>query len=246
MKKEHGITVAVVLFLWLILAYVIHNDILLPYPHQVLLYLYENIFTFQFWMSIGITILRTSRGFLFSLILALVFSICSFLNKKFYCFLEPIYIILKTIPNVSYIILALIWLGAEGSVSLVTFMILFPVFFNGFFNHLQNQNSDIIDATKIYADTTWNTFRFWLFPELEGEILQTGKTASSLGFKVGIMAEILGQVRVGIGRSIQFNRLDLNTSGIFAWTLVVILISLLFDSIFQILERRRKQKELGF
>lgn len=245
MKKEHLVTILLLLVVWTIGASLVHNDILIPYPHQVLQFLVDNISTSKFWLTIGITILRTSRGFLLSLFCALVLSICCFLNQKIYHFFQPIYMILKTIPNVSYIILALIWLGAEGSVSIVTCMILFPVFFNSFMNCLFYQDKDILDAAWIYEDTTWNKLKFWLFPLLKGEILHTGKTAASLGFKVGIMAEILGQVRIGIGRSIQFQRLDLNTSGILAWTLVVILISFFFDLLFSYFEKRRITREYG-
>ena len=83
-----------------------------------------------------------------------------------------------------------------------------------------------------------------MLPDLLPEMLSTGKTAAGLGLKVGIMAEILGQVRSGIGRSMNYARLNLDTAGIVAWTIVIILLSVLIDGIFSWLQTQRMKEEL--
>jgi NitT/TauT family transport system permease protein len=75
-------------------------------------------------------------------------------------------------------------------------------------------------------------------------MLATGKTAAGLGLKVGIMAEILGQVRSGIGRSMNYARLNLDTAGIVAWTIVIILLSVGIDLLFSWLQAQRMKEEL--
>ena len=142
-----------------------------------------------------------------------------------------------------YIVMALIWLGAEGAVSAVSFMILFPVFCNAFANRLEGTDRFLKEAERLYPETFWYRLRYRILPELWPEILATGKTAAGLGLKVGIMAEILGQVRDGIGRSMNYARLNLDTPVIVAWTIVIIAISVIIDRIFSWLQAQQMKEE---
>lgn len=243
MKKEHLITWIGCGLIWQLLAMAVHNDILIPYPYETLRYLLHAIENPVFYQAIGLTVLRTAAGFFVSLCLAFLLATMSSVFPRFGRFFEPVNVILRTIPNVSYIILALIWLGAEGSVTAVSFMILFPIFYNAFHNALFEQDQSIMDAEKLYEDTLWMRIRWRILPQLHLEIIRTGKTAASMGLKVGVMAEILGQVQTGIGRSINYCRLSLDTAGVIAWTLVVILLSLLINAAFSFLEKRQMRKE---
>ena len=51
-------------------------------------------------------------------------------------------------------------------------------------------------------------------------------------FKVSVMAEILTQVQIGVGKQLSFDRNMLDMTGIFAWTIWIIIISLLVENIF--------------
>ena len=82
-----------------------------------------------------------------------------------------------------------------------------------------------------------------ILPALGSEILSTGKTAVSMGFKVGVMAEILGSVQNGIGRQINYCRLDLNTAGIIGWTVVLIVLSALINTLFGKINSKVKEEQ---
>lgn len=243
MKKEHLITIGLFIFIWQGLAAIVHNSILIPYPYETLQYLANAMKSFVFYEAIGLTLLRTAIGFFISLFLAFLLSTLSSMFPTFERLFEPIHVLLRTIPNVSYIILAIIWLGAEGSVTAVSFMILFPIFYNSFHNALIEQDQNVMDAEKLYEDTFWMRIRWRILPQLRMEMIRTGKTASSMGLKVGVMAEILSQVQFGIGRSVNYCRLGLDTAGIIAWTLVVIALSVMMNVIFSLLEKHQVKKE---
>jgi NitT/TauT family transport system permease protein len=197
----------------------------------------------MFYRAVASTVLRVFRGFILSMMAALITSVLAERFDSFRHLFAPIQIITRTIPNISYMILALIWLGSEGAVSAVSFMILFPVFYNAFMNCLGNEDPSLKDVDLLYPETFPVRLRTRILPILVLEILRTGKTAAGLGLKVGIMAEILGQVRTGIGRQMNFARLNLDTTGILAWTLVIILISLVSDRIFDWLLTEKNKEE---
>ncbi|MCH4207574.1 MAG: ABC transporter permease subunit [Solobacterium sp.] len=243
MKKEHVITISALLICWQIAASAVHNDILIPYPATVLMTFVSILTTASSYLYIFRTVTLVLEGFLLSLICALI---CSILSDSFPVFrrlFEPIQVILKTIPNVSYIIMALIWLGAEGAVSAVSFMILFPVFFANFQTAMDQEGAHQKDAACLYEETFWMKLRYKTLPQLYPSILQTGRTAASLGLKVGVMAEILGQVKQGIGKQLYLAKIFLDTSSLLAWTLVLILLSVLFDQLFKLLINYQKKEE---
>ena len=244
MKKEHVFSVIALLVIWQLLAMKAANDILIPYPLETLIRTITLFRSASFYMTVGSTLLRVFRGFMLSFIAALLISIVSERFSAFRLLMEPLILIARTIPNISYIVIALIWLGAEGAVSAVSFMILFPVFANAFINRLSNVEQELKEAELLYPETFFVRLKLRILPDLIPEMIATGRTAAGLGLKVGIMAEILGQVRRGIGRSMNYSRLNLDTAGIVAWTIVIILLSVMTDKVFDWLQAQRMKEEL--
>ncbi|MEG0394698.1 ABC transporter permease [Anaerorhabdus sp.] len=232
MKKEHGITVLILVLLWQVLSVVVHNDILIPYPIDVLQYLLQIITTQNFYQSVFQTIVRVCIGFGISFIIALILSIISNHSKVFRTLFEPIQLLTKSIPNISYIVITLVWLGSEKSVSVICFLILFPIFYNNFLFSMDNEPQELKDIARIYPESFFELARSKTIPMLIPTILSSSKMAFGLGFKVAVMAEILGQVRTGIGRQLHIARLNLDTTGLFAWTIVIICICFIIDWIF--------------
>ena len=244
MKKEHVFSMIFLLIVWQIAAVSVGNDILIPYPLETLSRTIALFQSASFYQAVGSTLLRVAKGVFLSFAAALCVSILSDRFPVFGLLVSPVLVITRTIPNISYIVIALIWLGAEGAVSAVSFMILFPVFANAFTNRLAGAEQSLRDAELIYPETFFRRLRYRVLPDLLPEMLATGKTAAGLGLKVGIMAEILGQVRSGIGRSMNYARLNLDTAGIVAWTIVIILLSVVIDGIFSWLQTQRMKEEL--
>ena len=243
MKKEHVFSVIALLVIWQAAAMRVANDILIPYPMETLLETVKLFGSASFYQTVGATLLRVAKGFLLSMSAALILCILSDRFPVVKEVLHPILVIFKTIPNISYIVMALIWLGAEGAVSAVSFMILFPVFAGAFSSRLENEDRLLKEVKLLYPETFWYDIRYRVIPNLIPELLASGKTAAGLGLKVGIMAEILGQVRSGIGRSMNYARLNLDTAKIVAWTIVIIVISVLLDRIFELLQAQQMKEE---
>ncbi len=243
MKKGSIAGVLLIILLWQFAAFRVDNDILIPYPADVLKQLLEIIQSRAFYESVIHTVFRVAKGFGISMICALIFSVLSDRYPLFRQLFAPAQLLTRTIPNASYIILAIIWLGAEGSVAAVTFMILFPLFYNSFINALDNEPSVLKDVDSLYQHSMRDRLLYRTMPLLTGEILDTGRTAASMGLKVGVMAEILGAVRIGIGRQLSLSRTYLETDRLLAWTVIIIVISLLFDRLFRLLSVIRMKEE---
>ncbi|MFV0551100.1 MAG: ABC transporter permease [Anaerorhabdus sp.] len=240
MKKEHGFTILLIIVIWQFLSMTVNNDILIPFPIEVLKDFIDLFTKNVFYSSIIATIYRVLLGFLISFVIALILAIIANRYKLFKNCFEPIQILAKSIPNISYIIIVLVWLGSEKSVSVICFLILFPIFYNNFLFAMDEEPQELKDVEKIYPESFLELTRVKTIPLLLPTILSTSKMAFGLGFKVSVMAEILGQVQVGIGRQLYIARQNLDTTSLFAWTIVIILLCFIIDWVFDQFINRKK------
>ena len=60
----------------------------------------------------------------------------------------------------------------------------------------------------------------------------------SLAFKVVIAGEVHGQPKYGIGSAIQLEKMNFNTNAIFAWIIIISIISIVFEKINKMISKR--------
>lgn len=242
LKREYFASFALMLVVWIIVAAAVGNDILIPYPADVLKQVCALAVSSSAWRSILATSVRVLKGSFLSFAAALIAAVCADASRTADRLFAPLAVLANTVPNISYIIIALIWLGSEGAVSMVTFMILFPLFFNSFRNRLVSVAGELGDVRSIYPETflarTWKV----TLPMLYQEMILSAKTGISMGLKVGVMAEILGSVRIGIGRQMSYAKANLDTTGLIAWTVIIILLSVMVNLAFDLLLKRMKEE----
>lgn len=232
MKKE-GIVVSFILLLfWQFVAMSVGNDILIPYPMAVVLNLVGQLGDLSFYHIIGQTLIRVLIGFSVSFLVALGFVLLASQSSMIRRILNPIQVLTKSIPNISYIIITLVWFGSEASVSIICFLVLFPIFYNNFLFAIDSEPQELKDIEKIYPESFFETMKAKTIPMLVPSMLSSSKVALGLGIKVSVMAEILGQVRVGIGKQLYLARINLDTTSLFAWTIVIIVLCFIIDWIF--------------
>lgn len=237
MKKEQGITIVLLLILWQVGAMKLANDILLPMPLDVLSRMLHDIQSFSFYQTLFLTLQRMLIGLACSFVSAMVLALMAGSSKRFRAFIQPLIVLGQTIPNISYIIFLLILVGSEGSVTIISFLVLFPLFYANILLAQDMLDSDLKDVLRLYPDTLFKMIFKVKIPMLWPYLFSCFRTAFGLGLRVCVMSELLGQVRIGIGRQMSLARLNLDTTSLFAWTIWIILISAIADILFSRLQR---------
>ena len=229
MKKETWISTGVLLILWFLASLAFDNEFLLPGPFDVVTSMINQIQRPDFLSSIFMSTFRTLYGCALSLFAGAFLGICcgkiSLLKQLF----EPVHQIIKTIPNITYMLLILIWLGQEKSVSVIVFCLLFPSFYSQFLTRTETLLEELHDLLQIYPVSTHDLWVKVLLPNLSKEVFSALKTGIGMGFKICVMAEILGQVGIGIGRQMNYARLHLELASVFGWTIWLVFISVILQ-----------------
>lgn len=232
MHKEYSITVICLLILWFISAFIISNDIILPSIDVVFISFINKLADSNFYNSVFMTLKRIVLAFGLSFSIAFVIAILADYSLMFKRLFAPVDALLKTIPNVSYIILSLIWLGQENSVILVTFLVVFPILYLAIINGLNLDDQELKDVTVLYGKSYISNLVHVKLPLSLPAIILGINSSLSLAFKVGVMAEILNQTKTGLGSLLYYAKVNLDMVELFSVTIWIIIISVMINYLF--------------
>ena len=90
-----------------------------------------------------------------------------------------------------------------------------------------------LDVLKIYPKGRMETFFRVYLPLLRPAVSASICNGIAMAFKVGVMAEILGQVPFGVGRQMQLARLNFDLVSVMAWTGWIIILLYVCDRLLQ-------------
>lgn len=236
---------AVILFwliLWQIASVVIRNQILLVGPVDTLRALSVLIVSPDFWGAIWFSFAHISSGFFLAFAAGLLTGTLSYWKPLISEFLAPPIHFMKSIPVASFVILALIWTGAEKLSVFISFMVVYPVIHVNTLAGLSSTDPKLLEMARVFKVPVWrqamSIYRISLYPYLASAM----KTALGMGFKSGIAAEVIGVPDGSIGEGLYMSKIYLSTAELFAWTLMIILISALFENVFLLLLKKAAGK----
>lgn len=241
MKKKFLAGISILIF-WEILALIIHNDIYLPYPIDVFKAMLNSVIQIAFYQNVLYTVTRTVISVTLAYLVGFALALVSYKNQTFRKAFFPFHLLTKSIPNISYIIIALIWLGPTASGILIIFLIVFPIFYSNILESLDSIDEDYVNIRKVYSDMPIKTLLTVEIKMISVSLLNSLRNGFALGLKVGIMSELIGQNKYGIGRELNYYRMYLDMTNIFNYTLWIILLLYAIDKLFAyIIERERKE-----
>ena len=234
-QRYRTIAAATILLLfWQVFAMVKDNDMLVPYPWQVVQRMSTQVFSVSFYTTLEVTLLRGFAGLIIAFLFALFCAYLSYRSHIFRDLFYPFLLLTRSVPNISYILIVLIIFARSIAVILILFLILFPVIYSNLFSALLHMDKDLMEVMKLYPEKESYEIRRVYLPLLRPSIEASLSAGMSLAFKVGVMAEILGGMQEGIGRELNLCRLNFDMIGMFAWTGWMIFLLVLMDRIIRV------------
>lgn len=233
--KKIILSIAVILFwitAWHIASIWIVNETILPSPLDVCKRLLVLGTEAEFWQITALSCVRIIVGFFIGCILGTILGIVTRLFVAAKYLLSPILTLIKATPVASFIILLFIWLSGAVIPSFIGMLIVIPVVCQNVYEALASVDESLLEAAQVYQLTKVQKIQFIYIPALRTYFLAAVKTSLGLSFKAGIAAEILCTPKFSIGKEIYGAKIYLNTVDVFAWTAVVIILSLIFELAF--------------
>ena len=241
MNKRRLLTFLLIIILWEAAACLLRRPVIVPYPLDVIKIMGNDLLDSSFYLSVLHTLVRMLKGLAAALILALLSGVLSGLYPAVEEGFSAVNDIIKAIPNVSYIVIILIWLGGEKSVTVITFFILFPILYADILVGMHSVPENILKISMLEKIPLFKKIKAVYWPYVLPQLISSLKVSFGMGFKVSVMAEILGAVRIGVGREMSVARTYVETDRIVAWTIWIIILSLLVNTVFDMILRQMKK-----
>ena len=237
-KFQVALSCGIFLFLWQIIALKIDNDIYLPTLGQVIISIKEIVFTDRFILDVMATMSRCIVSFIIALVFAFLLGIVSYCRPIFKNLLSPIISLAKSIPNMVLIVLSLIWFSKEKAPYIVVFIMVFPILYDCVIGSFKNIDRGILEMADLYKIGNKNKILKIYLPSIKFSLISILSSTISLGFKIVIAGEVYAKPLYGIGSMIQSEKVNFNTTAIFAWIIIIVLISSMLNLFEKLLIRR--------
>ena len=215
--------------LWWLIASLYGKSVVLPTPLDTVKALLALGKTGEFYLSVALSLLRILLGILIALVagvlLALLTAKSAFARHLF----SPLLTLFKATPVASFIFLLLLWVGRNYIPLLIAFMMALPIVWANLHEGLMQTDRRLVEMARVFGVPKKRVLWQIRIPSLAPYFLAASRSAISLAWKAGIAAEVLCTPDHSIGRAIFEGKLYLMTEEMFAWTAVVLLISILIE-----------------
>lgn len=228
--KKTGI-ILVWLVIWEVTSHIVNNGILLVGPIEVINCLCHKVLEQVFWISILGSLLRIMCGFFIGSLLGVCLAILAGKISIIKEFLSPFMAFIKATPAASFIVLFLIWWHADVLSVAISTCIVLPQVYISTLQGLENVDKDMLKMADSYKlskiDRLHYIYRPALYPYLEASI----KVSAGMAWKSGVAAEVIGTPKGSIGQNLYMSKIYLDTEGVLAWTLAIIVLSVLSETV---------------
>lgn len=221
--------VAVWLLLWQLASMAVGLPLLLPSPLAVLLRLGQLCTGADFWLTVASSLLRILLGFLLGVLFGTALAGLCWRFRLVDALARPLLGVLKSTPVASFIILALVWVKTTWLATVISFIMVLPLVYANVREGIDSADRQLLEMAQVFRLSRRKTFRYCYLPAILPFFLSAISSALGFAWKSGIAAEVLGRPARAIGSQIYDSKIYLETPDLFAWTLVVILLSVLLE-----------------
>ena len=225
----------------------INAELILPSPMEVAGKLIYVLRTSSFYSNLCATIGRVFISFAISMVLGSLTGFLSSLSVFIKSFLQFPISVIRTTPVVALILLALFWFSSSSVPVFVSVLMAFPVIHSavekGLSENLSAETEKQLAMAKIYGFSKKQIYRYILFPACKSTFLSGLESCFGLCWKVTVAGEVLSLPRNACGSLLQKSQVHLETASVMAITIVLIIISFLFQFILRGLCKKLEAKK---
>ena len=219
------------ILLWELLSLLIPEKTVFASPHRVIQVLFTMVQSFDFWSTIWFSLARISLGFLLAFFCGLLLAVLSAFVPLIRYLLFPLIRLVKAVPVASFIILALLWIRSSYLSVLISFLMVLPVIYTSVLLGIDSMDKKLLEMAQIFRVPFFRRLRFIYLPSVMPSLVSACSVALGFCWKSGIAAEVIGLPNGSIGERLYEAKLYLMTGELFAWTAVIVLVSVLFEKL---------------
>ena len=219
------------LVIWQLVSMLVGNKVLFASPLETLKALGLLCVEADFAKILFFSSLKLGLGFVLGLLLGAVLGCLGAKRKWVNDFLRPLLSFMKSVPVAAFVVLLLVWWGSKWLSVAIVFVVVFPHIYMAFYEGLGQVDEQMLEVAQVFGIPSFNKV-FYLHRTALKPFLANGlKLSLGLSWKSGVAAEVIGTPDYSIGEALYMAKTHLNTSEVFAWVAVILLLSSVFEKV---------------
>lgn len=210
----------------------LNQKILLVSPVQVVARLWQLLPQGEFWAAVGFSFLRITLGFLLACVIGTALGVLASRFRVVRDLCAPLMATVKSIPVASFIILVLIWVPSRNLSVVISFLMVTPIVYQNVLGGIANMDHKLTEMADVFQVPFPRRLRYLYLPQVAPFFRSACAVGLGLCWKSGVAAEVIGLPDGSIGERLYEAKVYLDTPDLFAWTLVIVLVSIAFEKLF--------------
>lgn len=229
--EKSGAVLTALLF-WQLAAVSIDSSILIAGPIDVLRRLTEIVQEDDFLSIAAFTLGRITAGYLSAVLTGMLLAFAAGRNRMIEILLHPWVVSIRAVPVASMVVILLILVSSRNLSVIIVFLVVFPVVYTNILSGLKSRSRELTEMASVFRITGTKKLKYITLPQLKSYILSACSVTAGMAWKAGAAAEVIGTPPMSIGKMIYQSKTWLDTESLFAWTLVLIILSMIFERVF--------------
>lgn len=231
-------TLVLIICIYSIISKVVGIEMIVPKVSTTLKEFIELFGQKEFYVAVFWTLTRAVIAYVSAIVFAMLFAVLSSWKKSIKRAFSPLIVIIRIMPTMSILLLALIWFDSFESTILVAFTVVFPMLYTAFTDAYDGVDKDLIEMARVYKVPKITQIKELYIPQMAMGIFTGIKSSIGLNLKLIIAAEVLAQTADSIGIYMQFAKINLDTAILLAWTMVAIIIGAVFEGLTSLVQKK--------
>lgn len=215
---------------WEVLSLIINQEIYLPSPFSTFIALVDLLKSKDTYITIAYSTYRTIFGFIISCLFGIISGYLCGTDQFFYDLFNPLIGIIRTVPVMSIIIIAIMWFKDTNVPIFVAFLMCFPIIWTNTVSGIKSTDQKLLQMCKIYNIKKTRIIKSVYFYSALPYIKAAMVSALGIGWKVTSAAEVLSLPKYSIGSHLYDSKVYLEIPSLFAWTAIIISLSYIFEA----------------
>jgi len=224
-----ALSILLALLVWQLAAWMVQSHLLLVSPWTALVQLATLSGQGSFWLAVSHSLGRILLGFALALVTGIVLAVVSARWHLVDTLLWPYMAAIKATPVASFIILCLIWLDSRSLSVFISFLMVLPIIYTSVLQGIRATDIQLLEMATVFKVSRWRRLVYIYLPQLRPFLVASCTVATGLAWKAGIAAEVIGIPAGTIGERLYQAKVYLDTGDLFAWTIVVVGLSIVVD-----------------
>ena len=227
------LSIAFIAIVWEFIAWRINLPVIFPSLGGLFEQLISLFRTTDFYLSLLSTISRGLIGLFIAFICSFLLATLAVFSGFWKTFLQPIIAVLRSIPVISFVLLAMLWFSPVQLPVFIAIITVFPILYQNILTALSQTDTRLVEMAKVFGKKPVNRF-FTIYLPASREMIYDGiGTAMGFGWRAVIIGEALAQPLHGIGKGMKEAQAFIQVPKLMAWTIIAIALSYLFEILLQ-------------